>query len=96
LIGFVQPGADVHRLESAVVRPGFHRPGCRITDVGTHSELLQRNEHYRYVISSLEDEELAAEERAERELRRAEEQSRRQDAIDRESRVIDQDGEGIR
>lgn len=68
----------------------------RITDVGTHSELLQRNEHYRYVISSLEDEELAAEERAERELRLAEEQSRRQDAIDRESRVIDQDGEGIR
>ena len=68
----------------------------RITDVGTHSELLQRNEHYRYVISSLEDEELAAEERAERELRLAEEQSRRQDAIDRESRVIDHDGEGIR
>ena len=68
----------------------------RITDVGTHSELLQRNEHYRYVISSLEDEELAAEERAERELRLAEEQGRRQDAIDRESRVIDQDGEGIR
>ena len=68
----------------------------RITDVGTHSELLQRNEHYRYVISSLEDEELAAEERAERDLRLAEEQGRRQDAIDRESRVIDQDGEGIR
>lgn len=29
----------------------------RITDVGTHTELLARNEHYRFVISSLEDEE---------------------------------------
>jgi ATP-binding cassette subfamily B protein len=28
----------------------------RVTDVGTHSELLARNEHYRFVISSLEDE----------------------------------------
>ena len=28
----------------------------RIDDVGTHSELLARNEHYRYVISSLEEE----------------------------------------
>ncbi|MET0872977.1 MAG: ABC transporter ATP-binding protein, partial [Paeniglutamicibacter terrestris] len=28
-----------------------------INDVGTHSELLGRNEHYRYVIASLEDEE---------------------------------------
>lgn len=28
-----------------------------IHDVGTHSELLGRNEHYRYVIASLEDEE---------------------------------------
>src|SRR5690606_10235038 len=27
----------------------------RITDVGRHSELLARNEHYRYVISSLDD-----------------------------------------
>lgn len=27
----------------------------RITDVGTHSELLARNGHYRYVISSLDD-----------------------------------------
>ncbi|AYF97477.1 ABC transporter ATP-binding protein [Protaetiibacter intestinalis] len=27
----------------------------RITDVGRHSELLARNEHYRYVISSLEE-----------------------------------------
>ena len=27
----------------------------RIDDVGTHSELLARNEHYRYVISSLEE-----------------------------------------
>ncbi|MCA1943265.1 MAG: ABC transporter ATP-binding protein/permease [Yonghaparkia sp.] len=61
----------------------------RITDVGTHSELLKRNEHYRYVISSLEDEELAAAERADRELSQAERESRRRDAIDRESRVID-------
>jgi len=30
----------------------------RIDDVGTHSELLARNEHYRYVISSLEEAEL--------------------------------------
>ena len=28
----------------------------RIDDVGTHSELLARNAHYRYVISSLEEE----------------------------------------
>ncbi|MBI5160367.1 MAG: ABC transporter ATP-binding protein [Micrococcales bacterium] len=28
----------------------------RIADVGTHSELLARNEHYRYVISSLDEE----------------------------------------
>ena len=28
----------------------------RITAVGTHSELLASSEHYRYVISSLEDE----------------------------------------
>ncbi|SEB38616.1 ATP-binding cassette, subfamily B [Paramicrobacterium humi] len=28
----------------------------RIADVGTHTELLARSEHYRYVISSLEDE----------------------------------------
>ena len=68
----------------------------RITDVGTHSELLARNEHYRYVISSLEDEELAAVERAERELRIAEEAGRRQEAIDRESRVIDNEGEVTR
>jgi ATP-binding cassette subfamily B protein len=61
----------------------------RITDVGTHSELLKRNEHYRYVISSLEDEELAAAERADRELSQAERESRKRDAIDRESRVID-------
>src|SRR4029078_10104424 len=27
----------------------------RITGVGRHSELLQRNDHYRYVISSLEE-----------------------------------------
>ena len=38
----------------------------RVTDVGTHSELLRRSEHYRYVISSLG-------EREEREGRRAEE-----------------------
>nr|WP_245556845.1 ABC transporter ATP-binding protein [Gryllotalpicola ginsengisoli] len=30
--------------------------GGRVVDVGPHSELLARNEHYRYVISSLEDE----------------------------------------
>ena len=29
----------------------------RVTAVGTHSELLQESEHYRFVISSLEDEE---------------------------------------
>ena len=28
----------------------------RITAVGTHSELLRESEHYRFVISSLEDE----------------------------------------
>ncbi len=64
----------------------------RISDVGTHSELLARNEHYRYVISSLEDEELAQIEREERELRLAEETSRVQEATVRESRVIDKDG----
>lgn len=68
----------------------------RITDVGTHSELLKRNEHYRYVISSLEDEELAAAERADRDLKLAEQEGRRRDAIDRESRVIDQEGEVTR
>ncbi len=68
----------------------------RITDVGTHSELLTRNEHYRYVISSLEDEELAAAERADRELKLAELEGRRRDAIDRESRVIDNEGEVTR
>ncbi len=68
----------------------------RITDVGTHSELLKRNEHYRYVISSLEDEELAAAERADRELKLAEREGRRRDAIDRESRVIDNEGEVTR
>lgn len=68
----------------------------RITDVGTHSELLQRNEHYRYVISSLEDEELAAAERVDRELKLAEQEGRRRDAIDRESRVIDNEGEVTR
>jgi ATP-binding cassette, subfamily B, bacterial len=31
----------------------------RITDVGTHSELLGRNEHYRFVISSLDEEQEA-------------------------------------
>lgn len=68
----------------------------RISDVGTHSELLARNEHYRYVISSLEDEQLAADERADRELKLAEEEGRRRDAIGRESRVIDQEGEATR
>ncbi len=68
----------------------------RITDVGTHSELLKRNEHYRYVISSLEDEELAAAERAERDLKLAEQEGRRRDAIDREARVIDSASDGPR
>ncbi len=68
----------------------------RITDVGTHGELLKRNEHYRYVISSLEDEELAAAERADRDLKLAEQEGRRRDAIDRESRVIEQEGEVTR
>lgn len=68
----------------------------RITDVGTHSELLKRNEHYLYVISSLEDEELAAAERADRDLKLAEQEGRCRDAIDRESRVIDQEGEVTR
>ena len=68
----------------------------RITDVGTHSELLKRNEHYRYVISSLEDEELAAVERADREFKLAEREGRRRDAIDRERRVIDNEGEVTR
>ncbi|MDX2024827.1 ABC transporter ATP-binding protein [Microcella sp.] len=68
----------------------------RITDVGTHSELLKRNEHYRYVISSFEDEALAAAERADRDLKLAEQEGRRRDAIDRESRVIDQEGEVTR
>jgi len=31
----------------------------RVTDVGEHSELLARNEHYRFVISSLDEEEEA-------------------------------------
>ncbi|THJ68434.1 ABC transporter ATP-binding protein [Arthrobacter echini] len=31
----------------------------RITDVGTHHELLARSDHYRYVIASLDDEETA-------------------------------------
>lgn len=68
----------------------------RITDVGTHSELLQRNEHYRYVISSLEDEELAQSEREDRELKLAEEEGRRREAVDRESRVIEREGEAKR
>jgi len=29
--------------------------GGRVTDVGRHSELLERNPHYRHVISSLDD-----------------------------------------
>ncbi len=32
--------------------------GGRVTAVGKHSELLASSEHYRFVISSLEDEEL--------------------------------------
>jgi ATP-binding cassette subfamily B protein len=36
--------------------------GGRVTAVGKHSDLLATNQHYRYVISSLEDEERAREE----------------------------------
>ncbi len=36
----------------------------RIADVGTHSELLARNEHYRYVISSLDEDRTEEEVRA--------------------------------
>lgn len=61
----------------------------RITDIGTHSELLQRNEHYRYVISSLEDEELAQIERLSREKKLAEEEGRRREDFERESHVIE-------
>lgn len=68
----------------------------RITDVGTHSELLARNEHYRYVISSLEDEDLVQTERNDRELKLAEQEGRRRAAIDREKRVIDSEGEVTR
>ena len=35
----------------------------RVTAVGTHSELLQESEHYRFVISSLEDEQARMRER---------------------------------
>ena len=35
----------------------------RVTAVGTHSELLRESEHYRFVISSLEDEERRSDER---------------------------------
>ncbi|NQX29730.1 ABC transporter ATP-binding protein [Microbacteriaceae bacterium VKM Ac-2854] len=38
----------------------------RVTAVGTHSELLAQNEHYRYVISSLEEEQMARPEGLER------------------------------
>ena len=61
----------------------------RIADIGTHSELLQRNEHYRYVISSLEDEELAQIERLAREKKLAEEEGRRREDFERESHVIE-------
>jgi ATP-binding cassette subfamily B protein len=44
----------------------------RITAVGTHSELLATNDHYRFVISSLEDEEKR--ERVDREARLEEEE----------------------
>jgi ATP-binding cassette subfamily B protein len=33
----------------------------RISAVGTHTELLARNEHYRFVISSLEDDDTRTE-----------------------------------
>ena len=60
----------------------------RITDIGTHSELLKRNEHYRYVISSLEDEELAQIERVAREHKDAEEEGQRREDFERESHII--------
>ncbi|WP_207454156.1 ABC transporter ATP-binding protein [Herbiconiux sp. SYSU D00978] len=41
----------------------------RITAVGRHSELLATNEHYRYVLSSLEDEEARERRESEREER---------------------------
>ena len=40
----------------------------RITAVGTHSELLARSPHYKFVISSLEDEERRESQRAEEAL----------------------------
>jgi ATP-binding cassette subfamily B protein len=52
----------------------------RVTAVGTHSELLATNEHYRYVLSSLEDEEaheLRESAREEREATRDAERSAR-------------------
>jgi ATP-binding cassette subfamily B protein len=35
-----------------------------ITAVGTHSELMATNDHYRYVISSLDDDDATAREEA--------------------------------
>jgi ATP-binding cassette subfamily B protein len=68
----------------------------RITDVGTHSELLARNEHYRFVISSLEDEDAVHTERHDRELKLAEQERRRREAIQRQRPGIDNEGEATR
>jgi ATP-binding cassette subfamily B protein len=62
--------AQLHRvLEGTTALIVAHRPSTvmladrvallengRVTDVGTHSELLARNAHYSFVISSLEEE----------------------------------------
>ena len=52
----------------------------RITDVGRHSELLERNDHYRYVISSLE------EQRRTRERRRGGDGMSRAEGVEGEDR----------
>jgi ATP-binding cassette subfamily B protein len=49
--------------------------GGKITAVGRHSELLASSEHYRFVISSLEDEEQRVAARDERARERAAEDS---------------------
>jgi ATP-binding cassette subfamily B protein len=56
----------------------------RISAVGTHAELLRQSEHYRYVISSLEDEERRAEAAASDLF---DERDERDDRDDRGSRV---------
>ncbi|MBC7518361.1 MAG: ABC transporter ATP-binding protein [Microbacteriaceae bacterium] len=58
--------------------------GGRITALGTHSELLAQNEHYRFVISSLQDEE--ARDARERRADERERQSRKQQSLEQQSR----------